>query len=185
MLRLRFLYRDNYNRAVYLDLISKKNIIDVEDVFNLPRPQFDLLKHRFCVSTMDGEPDYPVYEWDAATCPDRIDDIPDEKWDELTDPKFVIEYKDRWMKPFVARNYNSRMIDNGKFRVFCAGGYPCVCSIRFETYHQGGSWDLTKIAFIIDDELSWLEDADLISERDKKLIAKLFTKKNEKSIERV
>ena len=71
------------------------------------------------------------------------------------------------------------MVDE-PLRIFCMGGYPHIALCTYETAHRGGGgYDYASIAHIIDGKPKWLDDADLLTEKQRKEVmdmCKRYTK---------
>lgn len=67
-----------------------------------------------------------------------------------------------------------RRKERPKFGIFCMGGLPHIASLRFEVSREGAwGYDLADIAFIKDNRPKWGKDADLISDKDRKIVEDL------------
>lgn len=71
------------------------------------------------------------------------------------------------MESFVERTRNP-------IAVFYSGGYPTVCKRTVETHWPGDSgYDFARVAIVIDGEVDWNKDCDLLSEYEVKEVERI------------
>lgn len=161
-LYLTYTGRDQFGRALFRDQRNRR-LVDIEDVSStLDRPQYDLRHHHLHTVTDEGEPDLPVMEWQAN---------PEGNSFQETDFWYILK-DGRMVCPCMIWNVNTGYTPS-RFTVTCAGGYPHIASTLFQVAHPGGGWDLASIAFVKPDGIWWLDDADLITDEDRKKVEQI------------
>ena len=98
----------------------------------------------------------------------------------LTTDDFVCRESAEWKRRVkVNEDADFAMVDK-PLRIFCMGGYPHIALCTYETAHRGGGgYDYASIAHIIDGKPKWLDDADLLTEKQRKEVidmCKRYTK---------